>query len=312
VNDKDQNVQTEFRIITFASSDERVSKIVDNIPKDMLDQTLEKYIIIGNMVVNYASISESKETMKNTVALINADIFVPLKTEMATFGKQLNMIIPTISKPSKKGDITQETIFRNLKECFMDDSFEDVSKIGKYSDIKAFVSGHDSQISIETKEWTVPITTDQVEKFWRDMEVRDCKYGIFVSMRSNISKISGPIKMETRNGRVAVFVVNSELNWNGHIMAYYAIRKLIELETINRRNTTRDDLVKLIPLVNKKLMEIGKDLKILDDLISLVEELKTSSNKKLEVIRNRISEYKRNVDIEIKDLINDIEKVDVS
>jgi hypothetical protein len=59
-------------------------------------------------------------------------------------------------------------------------------------------------------------------------------------------------------------------------------------------------------------MEIGKDLKILDDLISLVEELKTSSNKKLEVIRNRISEYKRNVDIEIKDLINDIEKVDVS
>jgi hypothetical protein len=95
-------------------------------------------------------------------------------------------------------------------------------------------------------------------------------------------------------------------------MAYYAIRKLIELETINRRNTTRDDLVKLIPLVNKKLMEIGKDLKILDDLISLVEELKTSSNKKLEVIRNRISEYKRNVDIEIKDLINDIEKVDVS
>jgi hypothetical protein len=144
------------------------------------------------------------------------------------------------------------------------------------------------------------------------MEVRDSKFGIFISMRSSISKISGSIKMETRNGRIVVFIVNSELNWNGHIAAYYMIRKLVESETINRRDIRGDFLVKLIPLVNKKLIEMGKELKMLEEMISMVETIKTSNNKQLEILRNRISEYKRNVEIKLKDLINDIEKVEMS
>lgn len=306
------SVNKENRTITFISNDERVHKIIDNTPEGILDYTLEKYIIIGNMVTNYASISESKETMKNMLIPINADIIIPLKTEIDNLRQQIKMIIPTISIPSNKGNITQETIFKNLTEHFMDDSFEDVSKIGKYSDIISHTSEYNEPILIETKEWTSPIPTEQVEKFWRDMEVRDCRYGIFISMRTNISKISGALKIEIRNGRTVIFIINSELNWKGHIFAYYTIRKIIDFEVSNKRNTTKDELIKLIPLINKKAMEIGKDIEILDELITTIEELKSGNNRKLEVIRNKISDYKRNVDIKIKDMINDIEKLEVN
>lgn len=314
VNMNNQNVKinTETRIITFTSNDERLHKIIDNIPKDILNYTLEKYIIIGNMVTNYASISESKETMKNMLIPINADIIIPLKTEIDNLRQQIRMIIPTISIPTNKGNITQETVFKNLTEYFMDDSFEDVSKIGKYSDIISHTSEYNELILIETKEWTSPIPTEQVEKFWRDMEVRDCKYGIFISMRTNISKISGALKIEIRNGRTVIFIINSELNWKGHIFAYYTIRKIINFEVSNKRNTSKDELITLIPLINKKAMEIRKDIEMLDELISIIEELKSINTRKLETVRNKISEYKRNVDIKIKDIINDIEKLEVN
>ncbi len=306
------NIIIENRSITFISNNERLHKIIDNTPKDILDYTLEKYIIIGNMVTNYASISESKETMKNILIPINADIIIPLKTEIESLRQQIKMIIPTISIPSNKGNITQETIFKSLTEHFMDDSFEDVSKMSKYSDILSHTSGYNEPILIETKEWTSSIPTEQVEKFWRDMEIRDCKYGIFISMKTNISKISGALKIEIRNGRTVVFIVNNELNYKGHIYAYYTIKKIIDLEFSNKRNTTKDELLKFIPLINKKAIEIGKDNETLDDLINIIEELKSGNNRKFETIRNKISEYKRNIDLKIKDMINDIEKLEVN
>lgn len=59
-------------------------------------------------------------------------------------------------------------------------------------------------------------------------------------------------------------------------------------------------------------MEIRKDIEMLDELISIIEELKSINTRKLETVRNKISEYKRNVDIKIKDIINDIEKLEVN
>lgn len=300
------------RTISFISNDERLHKIIDNTPISILDCTLEKYIIIGNMVMNYASITESKETMKNILIPINSDIIIPLKTEIESIRQQLKMIIPTISTPAKKGDITQKAIYENLTEYFMDDSFEDVSCIGKYSDIKSTIPGYDNHILIETKEYTDTIPTTQVEKFWRDMEIRDCKYGIFISMRSGISKISSSLKIETKNGRTVMFVVNSELNWKGHIFAYYTMRKILEFEINNIKNISNVEVIKIIPSINKKLLEIGKDIKLLDELINIIEELKSSNIKKLESIRNKISEYKRNVELKIKDMINEIEKLEVN
>jgi hypothetical protein len=189
--------------IQLTLKDPQAIDIVKKLPKDKRDEIIEKFIILGNMVVSYASISATEETVES--------FFEPLRSDIEMIREQLKLIVPTIATPASKGAVTVENIFKSFEEHFMDDSFEDVSAIGKYSDIKATTAETKTEVLIELKEYSGKVPTAEVDKFWRDMERRNVKYGIFVSMRSRITKISGSIKLETKMGRTAIFVVNNEL-----------------------------------------------------------------------------------------------------
>lgn len=192
-------------------------KIVNNIPVEQQNSIIEKYIILGDMVVSHASIATRKETVE--------EFFSPLMQTVETIQEQLKQIIPTITKPVEKGKITVKAIFNSFKEHFMDDEFEDVSKESKFTDLLATSGDSQIQILIELKDYSDTVPSKEVDKFWRDMERRGTKYGIFISMRSGIAKCSSCISLKTRMDKIAVFVVNSELNWSGHLFAHYVIKK---------------------------------------------------------------------------------------
>lgn len=308
-----KSTETKSKQITFILKDNRVIEIIEKIPDDMINDTLEKYIIAGHMVINYCSIAESKETIENILNPIRQDILIPFKTEVETIRQQLRIVIPTISKSSIKGDITVKSIFGDLKQHFMDDSFEDVSALKNYySDIKATANNNIGNVIIETKDYTEDVPSTQVDKFWRDMETRDFKYGIFISMRSNISKISGPIKIETKNGKTAIFLINRELNWRGHIISYYIIKKIMEFEATVKEESKGDDTIKIIKTINIISMDIKRDIETMDKLIDIIEKLKTSNNNRLDEIRNTINSYKRNIETKILEILKEIEKIEVN
>jgi len=167
---------------------------------------MEKYIILGDMVVSHASISTSKESVER--------FFSPLRTDIETIREQLKRIVPTITAPAKKGEITVKAIYDSFLEHFMDDSFEDVSRIGKYTNIMA-TTFDDSKVLIELKDYKNDVPYTEVDKFWRDMEVRNVEYGIFISMRTRISKFSTCISLKRNMNRTGIFITNSELNWKG-------------------------------------------------------------------------------------------------
>lgn len=208
--------------------DPRVIEIVEDIPVNRRDEIIEKYIILGEMVVSQASIGTRKEGVE--------EFFAPLRSDIEMIREQLRLIVPTIATPTKKGEVTVDSIFQSLQEHFMDDSFEDVSRIGKYTDILAITSETKIPVLIELKDYKAIVPSEEVDKFWRDMERRGTLFGIFVSMRSGIVKCSGCINLKTDMNRTAVFVVNSELNWSGHLFAYYVIKKLAELESVKKKN----------------------------------------------------------------------------
>ena len=108
--------------LTLILKDPRAIEIVEGIPAKQRDEVVEKYIILGEMVVSHASIGTRKETIE--------EFFSPLRSDIEMIREQLKLIVPTIATPAKKGQITVENIFDSLKAHFMDDSFEDVSRIG--------------------------------------------------------------------------------------------------------------------------------------------------------------------------------------
>lgn len=299
VKEINKNMQIEITL-----KDPQSIEIVKNLPKKTTNEIIEKYIILGHMVVSHASISTSRESVEN--------FFAPLKSDIDLIREQLKLIVPTIATPASKGDVTVENIFRSFEEHFMDDSFEDVSSIGKYSDIKGTTSETNTEVLIELKDYSGRVPTSEVEKFWRDMERRNSRYGIFISMRSGIMKISGPIKLETKMGRTAIFVVDSKLNWSGHLFAFYVIKKIIELEALKKKELKGEELVKVISRINQYLIEIQTDMNTLDEIQDTADKLKTICTNRLQTMIDLANTYKRKLNEKINEAFQEIEKAEIN
>lgn len=284
-------------------TDPRAIEIVQNIPANRRDEIIEKYIILGEMVVSHASISTRKETAE--------DFFAPLKSDIEMIREQLKLIVPTIATPAKKGEITVETIFQSLQEHFMDDSFEDVSRIGKYTDILATTSDTKIPALIELKDYKGTVPSEEIDKFWRDMERRGTRYGIFVSMRSGITKCSGCINIKTQMNRTAVFVVNSELNWSGHLFAFYVIKKISELESLKKKELKGEELSKVITKVNNHCLELQKNIESIDAISTIADSLRTTCKNRLDELITLANTYKRTLNGKIGEIFEEIKKAEI-
>jgi len=283
--------------------DPNAIRIVNNLPVEQRNSIIEKYIILGEMVVSHATIATRKETVE--------EFFSPLKSDIETIREQLRQIIPTIAKPAKKGEVTVDAIYVSLQEHFMDDSFEDVSAIGKYADILATTGDTNTSILIELKDYKYNVPAKEVDKFWRDMERRGTKYGIFVSMRSGITKCSSCINLKTRMDRTAIFVVNSELNWSGHLFAHYVVKKLIELETMKKKELNGKEISKVFTRINSYIIEIQKNTAIVDEIQNIADRLKTTCRKRLDELISLSNEYTRKQNEKINEILEELGKVEI-
>jgi hypothetical protein len=283
--------------------DARAIEIVRNIPVKRRDEIIEKYIILGEMVISHASIGTRKETVE--------DFFEPLRNDIETIREQLRLIVPTIATPARKGQVTVENIFNSLKEHFMDDSFEDVTRIGKYADILAVTSDTKTPILIELKDYSGLVPTEEIEKFWRDLERRGTRYGIFVSMRSGISKCSSCISIKTEMSKTAILVNNSELSWSGHLFAYYVIKKIAELESVKKKELKGEEVNKIITKVNNHIIEIQKNVEAIDTIQTIADSLRTTCKNRLGELIDFSDSLKRTLNAKIADIFEDLKKVEL-
>jgi len=294
---------SEQMVLEITLKDPKAVEIVKNLPDDRRDSIIEKYIILGDMVVTHASISTSKESVEN--------FFSPLKTTIDLIQKQLARIVPTVTTPTKKGEMTTEAIFDSFQDHFMDDSFEDVSRIGKYTDILATTAMTDTSVLIEVKDYSETVPSSQVDKFWRDMEVRDTKYGIFVSMRSRISKCSSCINLKHNLNRTGIFIVNSELNWSGHLFAFYIVKKLVELETLKTKEVPTEEIERVLSRINENIQEIQKTSEILEGITTTAGSLKEKCIQDLDKILATVRVYKKKMQEQVDSAIEELEKVSI-
>ena len=287
-------IKIEHEEIHVKIKDPRAIAIIKRVPKEKFDEVIERYIILGDVVVSYASIIPAKETMET--------LFAPLKTDIDTIREQLKLIVPTIVTPTKKGKITVESIFKSYEEHFMDDTFEDISATGRYTDTKATPAGGNQEVLIEIKDYSYTVPIQEVEKFWRDMETRDARYGIFVSMRTGIAKISGDMKVVSEMKKTAVFVVNEKMNWSG----YYVVRKFIEHEALMARRLKEEELT----LVIAALKKIQEDVKMAEE-IKDIAGLRTTARDKLDKIIEYAKAIKSRVDEKIAEAFQEIARTEI-
>ena len=238
-----------------------------------------------------------------------------LNEDATNYVRRINNILRKnrriLSQLNPKGKMTVDTVFESLKEHFMDDSFEDVSRIGKYADILGTTADTQTPILIELKDYANTVPSTEVEKFWRDMDRRGTRYGIFISMRSGITKCSSCINLKTRMSKMAIFVVNSELNWSGHLFAVYVIKKLIELEAMKKKELKGEELSKIITKINNHVMELQKNVETINEMQTIADKLRTTCKNRLDELISLSNTYKRNTDEKITEILGEIKKVEI-
>jgi len=99
----------------------------------------------------------------------------------------------------------------------------------------------------------------------------------------------------------SIFVNNSELNWSGHIFAYYVIKKIAELESIKQKELRGEEIEKIISKVNKNVQELQQNIESIDSIQNIADSLKTTCKNKLDELINFSNTYKGSTTMQLKE-----------
>ncbi len=273
-------------------SDSRAIDIVEGLSEDELDEVIEKYIILGDMVLSYASIVESEETVEKFLE--------GPRDKLETVANQLSDAVPTISKPANIGEMSEEDVYNDLNEHFMDDNFENVAGKDSYTDLKAKPSGINRDILIEIKSYSNTVPGKEVKKFWNDLEERDIKYGMFVSLRSDIANIPNAVEFRERMDKIGVFVNNNELGNSGHRLVYYVVKKMLSYEAMDKGELDQEEIEELVSNLNRCLDNIRTYAEQMEKIRDKADNIQSRTNNRLDEIKSIANDCKKKIDEEIE------------
>lgn len=178
---------------------------------------------------------------------------------------------------SVKGSVSENELYYVIQSIMPTDEIVKVSSDTATCDIKVNrLDKTKPTILFENKEYNRSLTTEEVKKFERDVQLQKT-HGIFISQKSPIT-FKNNFQIDIINGLIHLYIPNAEYDANKIKMAIDIIDSLsLRLQTIN---TTTDDEY-----------HISKD-----DIDEIIEEYRIFTSQKLQIIETIRSITKQLVD----------------
>lgn len=188
------------------------------------------------------------------------------KEQCVNLNNAILKLTGNISTSSLKGKIGENFVENILTNHFPDDTVKQTAMTGHESDFH-LISSEYPNILIESKIYTNIVNSNEIEKFFKDLETTGIEYGVFISLTSGIIKHKR-FDYEFSRGKHVIFIPNA--GFDGHNLIY-AILFLRELSKISKENLINESLFK-----NKKNM-INTILQNFDLTYTQLIKLKTKS-----------------------------------
>jgi restriction endonuclease Mrr len=206
----------------------------------------------------------------------------------------LSQTISTVAKPAKKGAFSCEIIFQSLKDTFSEDQFEDVSATkARFTDIVAIPSSSKQPIYIEVKDYAKSVPSEEVQKFWRDLEVRQATIGCFISLKTAITNVTTDFRIQNNGSKMGVFVVSETMSGQGHLWAYQTARKILEVMIPPTVDTGQSEKTEWIAnLLNNRLQELKRHLQDFEKIQNDLEKSKDTIEKSLSSVTKKVTELR--------------------
>lgn len=321
--------------------DEKAIGILERFPETERSQVAAKYIIVGDTVVRYAQIVTSEESLQRFFDPVTADlhtlaeslestrkqlegripdtlkahldgVITQLSGAASSLGKLreeyqdlLASIIPSLAKPSTKGAVSCEAVFQSLQCTFRDDRFEDVSARARFTDILGIPSFGQQPIYIEVKDHSNPVDSSEVNKFWRDMEVRKASVGCFLSTRTPIRTVTTDFDIVTKGSRIGIFVVSEAMGGQGHIWGYIVARKVLEAMSQRGDAIEAEKYEWVARVLSSRIQEFRKGLQDLEQIEADIEKVREDIGQRLKKIGRRTSNLRTKLETIIDVTLHD-------
>ena len=215
-------VETEAFRLDVAIRRQDLRRWLAAIPKENLELEVERTLAVGNQVLTLMQASSGQESMER--------MFSPVVEKMSGLSTLLDRLMGAGAKSQQKGVLGESFVLNQLKAAFPLDAFELTTTTAEQADVRATLelpNGVKRDLIVEVKLYTNAVTTEQVEKFHRDLESTNVKFGLFVSLSSDIAKMSGPFVIDQRSKYTAIFVPSAGVDGWGLIRGLTMIRAIM-------------------------------------------------------------------------------------
>jgi hypothetical protein len=191
---------------------------------------------------------------------------------------------------SVKGSVSENELYYIIQSIMPTDEIVKVSSDTATCDIKVNrLDKTKPTILFENKEYNRSLTTEEVKKFERDVQLQKT-HGIFISQKSPIT-YKNNFQIDIINGLIHLYIPNAEYDANKIKMAIDIIDSLsLRLETMNTTNddeyhVSKDDMDDIIEeyrvFTSQKLQMIETIRTITKQLVDKMEDIQLPKLKKL-------------------------------
>jgi len=348
----------------------KVEDILRKIPVNKIPEYVEMYILVGDTVLNYATIQTSEETLEryfgniiqglteqvNEIAKLKEKVekeisenlpgvikekieneirgkLIELKGQIEalkhikdnlpdtvkaqlgecigkleeaiknvkTSSDTLSQFIGIYRGTKERGEIGEEFVYTTLVDNFKEDSFEDVSAQGNYSDIKA-QSPDMVDVLIEVKNYKNPVPTSQVQKFWKDLEARNINIGCFISLGTRIQGGVGDYKIMTNGNKLGIFMnVGQFIGQNGMEdgvkLAYFIAKKFAQYyRQVERERIEEGALRQKIESIFTEMTYLKSQLEKLKEIRDKIRKIKETAQESVTSIDELYEEFTHRIE----------------
>lgn len=268
-----------------------------------MSETLKKFVsLIENIIDNGTLDWINDATIEDVAFALDCGYKSAIKLkkyknqEKVEKPKPVENIVVSSFEKGKLGELEIEAIIKDNYPSVIN-----TSGIHKSGDLNLFINNN--KIMVEIKNYTNAVPYTNVEKFKRDLHLTNSLGGIFISLNSNISKISKTMSILYENGIPCIYVVSRDPDVI--LCCISLIASAIEAQIYKNNSLTSKDLL----LIDNGVCNMRKNKDTLNEMsnnlhkeITKISSLLSTTESDLKKIFDKIQ---NNIPMEVIN-INDI------
>jgi hypothetical protein len=270
--------------LNFQISNKEDIEYLKKINDDEIQKILQTAITIGLKSIQLSEVKMDCHSYIDPLKEIVEESTLQHKDKLYSIEAKLDSILHIKTNSSRKGRLSEEICIDILNKHYKSWSFNDVTKQGYEADCRA-TNTPVGTILYEFKNYDYNVNKDQTNKFIRDLEHTNIKYGIFVS---NTSGIVGKknIELEIIKDKLIIYVSNMGFNGYGCIIGTELLLSLVNNGIFSNNNLyyKNGDLCDFLNNMNNDIDNLNNILEMYTKHKKLISEQRIKLNTIMDTI----------------------------